>query len=129
MNQDTAIYREKARESLAGAHSEFVNRRYNNCANRCYYACFQIAIFALLAAGLQRPGAHWRHVFVRGQFAGELLRRRKLYPAELGETFERCYSLRERADYEYRQVSRTEAERALRRATHFLAVVEGGETL
>ena len=34
----------KAEESLAGAESEYVNGRYNNCANRCYYACFQAAI-------------------------------------------------------------------------------------
>jgi uncharacterized protein (UPF0332 family) len=34
------IYLEKAEESLAGAESELANGRYNNCANRCYYACF-----------------------------------------------------------------------------------------
>ena len=42
------LYTDKAQESLAGAESEFANGRYNNCANRCYYACFQTAIAALL---------------------------------------------------------------------------------
>ena len=40
MNTTINPYLEKAVESLAGAESEYVNGRYNNCANRCYYACF-----------------------------------------------------------------------------------------
>jgi hypothetical protein len=53
-----AVFLDKAREALAGAESEFVNGRYNNCANRCYYASFQAAIHALqrLASG-PRVGA------------------------------------------------------------------------
>jgi uncharacterized protein (UPF0332 family) len=50
------IYLDKARESLAGAESEYGNRRHHNCANRCYYVCFQAAIAALLLAGV-RPGS------------------------------------------------------------------------
>ena len=42
----------KSEESLAGAESEYANDRYDNCANRCYYACFQAAIAALLQAGI-----------------------------------------------------------------------------
>ena len=44
MNPEVSTYLDKAAESLAGAASEFVNRRYNNCANRAYYACFQSAV-------------------------------------------------------------------------------------
>ncbi len=33
---ESLAYLEKAIESLAGAESECANRRYNNCANRCY---------------------------------------------------------------------------------------------
>ena len=40
MTQQANNYLEKAAESLAGAESEYVNGRYNNCSNRCYYACF-----------------------------------------------------------------------------------------
>jgi uncharacterized protein (UPF0332 family) len=36
MNELSEIYFAKATESLAGAESEFINGRYNNCANRCY---------------------------------------------------------------------------------------------
>jgi uncharacterized protein (UPF0332 family) len=57
------LFLDKALESLVGAESEFLNRRYNNCANRCYYACFQAAIVALQLAGVAPRGAsrHWRH--------------------------------------------------------------------
>jgi len=51
MEQTVTIYLAKAIESLLSAESEFVNGRYNSCANRCYYACFQAAIAALLGEG------------------------------------------------------------------------------
>lgn len=52
-DEEVAAYLSKARESLETAESEYVNRRYNSCANRCYYACFQAAIAALLRAGVR----------------------------------------------------------------------------
>lgn len=50
------IFLDKAAESLAGAESEFTHRRYNNCANRCYYGSFQAAISALLHDGIMLTG-------------------------------------------------------------------------
>lgn len=47
----SALFLAKAEESLAGADSEFVNDRYNNCVNRCYYACFQAANLRAHAGG------------------------------------------------------------------------------
>ena len=41
MDEDSLAYLDKAIESLVGAESEYADRRYNNCANRCYYAMFQ----------------------------------------------------------------------------------------
>jgi len=41
------LYLDTALESLDGAASEYTNRRYNNCANYCYYASFQGAVYAL----------------------------------------------------------------------------------
>ena len=52
-----------ATESLLTAESEFVNGRYNSCANRCYYGCFQAAIAALLRDGIRARG-QWSHEFV-----------------------------------------------------------------
>src|SRR5918912_2291463 len=78
MEQDITIYLAKAEESLRTAESEFANGRYNSCANRCYYACLQAAIAALLSEGI-RPRAQWSHAFVQGQFVGVFINQRHLY--------------------------------------------------
>src|SRR2546428_11490629 len=85
MEHDITIYLAKATESLQTAESEFVNGRYNSCANRCYYACFQAAIYALTRIGVRpRGGAgQWGHDFLQAEFIGELINRRKLYPPSL----------------------------------------------
>jgi uncharacterized protein (UPF0332 family) len=122
-------YLEKARESLAGAESEASSGRFNNCANRCYYACFQAAIAALLRSGFMPLGAHrqWSHAFVPAQFVGQLINRRKLYPPSMRDTLTSTYLVRQSADYSNEDVSRIEAERALRRTQEFVrTVVEKG---
>jgi uncharacterized protein (UPF0332 family) len=121
------VFLVKAEESLAGAESEFANGRYNNCANRCYYACFQAAIAALLRAGIQPSGDQWSHTFVQGQFVGQLINWRKVYSGELRDVLSRTQLLRQTADYEYEQVTEVQAYRALRRARQFLAAIRGGE--
>lgn len=50
---DAVVFLEKAVDNLAVAESLFDQRRYDTCANRCYYACFQAAIAALLRAGVR----------------------------------------------------------------------------
>src|SRR5438876_10081992 len=101
MEHDIMIYLAKATESLLTAESEFANGRYNNCANRCYYACFQAAIAALLRAGIapSRGRGQWGHDFVQGEFVGILVNRRKLYPAELRDTLALILKVRQAADY------------------------------
>lgn len=118
----------KASESLAGASSEFISNRYNNCANRCYYACFQAAVAALQRAGIAPRGAanHWSHAFVPSQFDGQLINRRKLYPVALCGTLALTYSRRQVADYSAGAVSRTQAERMLRRTQAFVQAVAAG---
>ncbi len=121
------LYLDKAFESLAGAESEFVNGRFNNCANRCYYACFQAAITALMRAGVTPPGglqADWGHGFVQAEFVRALIQRRKLYAATVRDALPRTYILRETADYDHKPVSRIEVARALRRARELVAAIE-----
>ncbi len=67
MSDEADTYFAKAQESLAGAESEFANARYNNCANRCYYACFQGAVSALIRAGIRPRGnpPQWGHSYVQ----------------------------------------------------------------
>jgi uncharacterized protein (UPF0332 family) len=119
------VFLVKAQESLAGAESEYVNDRYNNCANRAYYACFQAAIHALIGTGVQPPGTseQWGHDFVQARFVGDLINRRKRYPVELRTTLEQNYRLRATADYGYDQVTEIRAARAVRRAEAFVAAI------
>lgn len=124
---------EKAHESLAGAESEFANGRYNNCVNRCYYSCFQAAIYALSEHAFAPSGAKgrstWSHEALQANFVGELINRRKLYPAELRDVLARTHSLREAADYKREFVSETQASRALRRTRSFVETINppGGD--
>src|SRR5688500_2974657 len=122
---DQFIFMAKAEESLAGAESELAAGRYNNCVNRCYYACFQAAIVALMQAGVTPPGrnSEWGHAFVQGEFVGGLINRRKVFPSSLRDVLGRLVLLREKADYDPVQVSNTDATRALRRAREFVGSV------
>jgi uncharacterized protein (UPF0332 family) len=126
MIDPSRIFLEKAQASLAGAESEAANARYDNCANRAYYSCFQAAISALLRAGIQSPSAqgHWNHGFVPGQFIGQLINRRKLYPTALRDTLPRTYLLRQAADYSDDLITQEQALRALRRAREFVRAVQ-----
>lgn len=121
------IYLDKAQESLEGAESEFVNRRYNNCANRVYYACSHAAIYALVQSGIKtRAGGNWGHDFVQAQFNGELINRRKIFPADLRSVLRDTYILRETADYKSERVSEVRSGRMLRRTTNFVEAIRLG---
>ena len=102
--------------------SELANGRYNSCANRCYYACFQAAIAALLREGI-RPRGQWNHEFVQGQFVGVLISQRHRYDSELRRVLSDNQSLRDKADYRAELVTATQAGRALRRSRTFVAAI------
>lgn len=116
----------KALESLAGAESEYVNERYNNTANRAYYACFQAAIVALQRAGLRPAREEWSHEFVPARFDGMLINRLHRYPTELRGVLSRNAAVRLSADYDEEPVTQTEASRALRRSRTFVRTIHTG---
>ncbi|HEU5432404.1 MAG TPA: hypothetical protein VFU81_12120 [Thermomicrobiales bacterium] len=72
--------------------------------------------------------AQWGHDFVQARFVGDLINRRKRYPAELRTTLEQNYRLRAAADYQRVSLTESRAARAVRRAEVFVAAVaaEGG---
>ncbi len=127
MDADSLAYLTRSLECLEGAESEFIADRFNNCANRCYYAMFQAAIAALIAAGIRSGDAkrQWEHGFVQAQFAGILIQRRKLYPTDLVSALPLNLERRVAADYGVPGVSKAVAERALRAARVFVEAVEG----
>src|SRR5919197_2298802 len=122
MEQAIMIYLAKAEESLRTTESEFANGRYNSCANRCYYACFQAAIAALLSEGI-RPRGQWSHEFVQVQFVGVFINQRHLYETQLRRVLSDNPNLRDKADYRPELVNATQASRALRRTRTFVAAV------
>ena len=119
-------------ESLEGAASEHINHRYNNCANRAYYAAFQATVHALETAGFTYTGrlTTWSHDAAQATFVQELITRRKVYAASLRDTLSRTGTLRDSADYGRDVVSETQATRALGRAREFVqAVIDQRGTL
>ena len=72
--EEARTYLTKAVESLTSAEIDFAAARYNSCANRAYYACFQAAVAALLVAGIRpaSPRGEWSHEFgAPGVIAGK----------------------------------------------------------
>jgi len=119
------VYLAKAEESLLGAISELEQSRYNNSANRAYYACFQAAIAALQHASLAPRGGQstWGHAFVQAEFVGRLINQRKQYPERLRQVLARHLTLRHVADYGPETVTYLHASRAVQRTRDFLAVI------
>lgn len=123
---EARAYMTKATESLASAKDDFAAARYNSCANRVYYACFQAAIAALLSAGIRptSPRGEWSHEFVQSQFNGLLINRRKLYPISLRRVLRDTIEVREKADYTLSSVSERVASRVLRQAQEFVQAIQ-----
>ncbi len=69
------------------------------------------------------------HAYVQSQFVGQLINRRKRYPAGLRDVLARCLILRQTADYAPDDVTETRAARTLQRARAFVEAlyVEGGD--
>ena len=118
-------YLAKAQESVTGARSEFEAERYNNSANRSYYAVFQAGIHALILEGVRLPGGgtEWGHAFVDSQFSGLLINRRHRYETNLQNVIGDNRALRDDADYTTGSVNAVRASRALQRAERFVAAV------
>ena len=130
MIDTSELFLARAAESLLGAESALANARFNNCANRSYYACFQAAIAALMRGGIRPANLQsvWGHGFVQAQFNGQLINRRRQFPTNLRQTLPRTLALRQRADYRTQPVSRSEAARTLELARAFVRAVEERRT-
>lgn len=116
----------KARAALAGAASELDHGRYEHVANRCYYACCQAVVAALTAEGIRLAAGsdgRWSHSAVQAQFNELLINRRKRYGANLRPTLGDLATLRQKADYSRRPVTKSEAQSALRQAERFVHAV------
>ena len=124
--EESRAYLSKAVESVLSAQADYTAARYNSCANRAYYACFQAAVAALLAAGIRpaSPRGEWSHEFVQSQFNGLLITRRKLYPITLRRVLRDTIEVREKADYTPSGVSARVATRVLQQAQDFVRIIQ-----
>ena len=58
---------------------------------------------------------------------GQLVNRRKRYPAEVRDTLSVLFSIRQQADYRSAMVSQKQATRLLSRAAAFVDIVTAGD--
>lgn len=108
----------KAQENLIAAQFCFERECYNACANRIYYAALQAAVAAIAAEGIKQDKVD--HKQVQSDFNGQLIYRRKRYPAKFRTYLLDMQVLRNQADYTTEPVSRKVAERWLARAVEFV---------
>jgi uncharacterized protein (UPF0332 family) len=112
----------KAEENLTAAQVCFDNGLYNACANRAYYAALHAAIAALAFHGIKRDKID--HGQVQADFSGELIKRRKIYPAKFKSYLPDLQFVRNQADYSSENVSRKRAGRRLFMLKEFTGFIE-----
>lgn len=122
--EEKEVYLAKARESLVCAESELTARRYNTAARNIYYALFQAVVVALLQEGI-RPSGQWEHEFVHSRFSGQLVYRRKIYPAKFRRTLIEVLMLRRKADYTSHHVTRRDVQDYVKECRELLRLIEG----
>jgi len=120
---EAGLYLQKALENLVSARAELESNRYDAATNRAYFAAFQAAIAAAIDQGfsIERPD----HTKVQVIFNGELINRRRVYPASLRGLLDQLESMRVKADYRPYTVGRRGATEAVRRAAQFVQAVRG----
>jgi uncharacterized protein (UPF0332 family) len=124
MESDAEQFVRKASESLESAERDFRDGRYNSCANRCYYACFQAAVAALLHEGNRSSSGRWKHAYVHSAFSGSLINRLALYPTVLRRTLTDLQVQRNRADYTTDLIPEFEAYYGLRECRAFVSAIQ-----
>jgi uncharacterized protein (UPF0332 family) len=123
VNELLEPYLTKSHECLLGAESELANNRYNNAANRVYYAAYNAAIVSLIRAGFNSRNGRWDHDEVQAMFPRELIHRRKIFPAAFRGLLRDLFDIRLRADYGPRLVSRALVDGALRDARRLISAI------
>jgi uncharacterized protein (UPF0332 family) len=113
---------DRASESLRAAELCLSERLVNSAASRAYYAMFQAAQVALQLAQVGRN--EWTHSALQAAFVTELIRRRKVYPSTFADYLSSGLHSRQLADYSADGVSRSVAQRLVRRATALVAGVQ-----
>jgi hypothetical protein len=79
--------------------------------------------FTASRANSPEPARGWGHDWVHASFVGQLIQRRKIYPANLRRTLADLLALRHKGDYRATRVSQREAQQAVRSAQALVQAV------
>jgi len=112
----------KAEENITAAQICFENGLYNACANRAYYAALHAVVVALAHRGIRRNKID--HGQVQADFSGELIKRRKIYPAKLKSYLPDMQIIRNKADYSDDNISKKRAGRWLLRIKELIGFIK-----
>ena len=112
---------DRAREPLEAAQTCLERKLYQSATSRAYYSMFWAAQLALAHVGIRR--SEWSYPALLASFVNELIRRRKRYPAMLGQHLNRALQLRLDADYRPKGVSQNQATQVVRWAQVFVAAI------
>jgi uncharacterized protein (UPF0332 family) len=112
----------KAKNNFNAAQLCLDNGFYDACANRAYYAALQAALAALADKGIKRDRVE--HKWVHADFAGKLIRSRKIYPTKLKSYLPDMQIIRDWADYKSENISRKRASEQLLMAKEMLTLIE-----
>ena len=112
---------DRAREALDAAQLCLERHLNHSAASRAYYAMFWMAQYVLTQYGVRR--SEWSHSALQASFVSELVRRRKLYPAMLGQYFNRALQRRLDADYRPKGISQRQATQAVGWAQEFVTAL------
>ena len=124
MTNSISIYVRKAETALSTARLLLTTEDTDGACNRAYYAMFDMAHAALIAAGVEMPDRPIKtHNGLIGLFGQHLVRSGQL-AGEHGIAFNKVQNFRLMADYEGSFVSAENAEWAVARAEAFVAAIK-----
>jgi uncharacterized protein (UPF0332 family) len=112
----------KAKDNLNAAQMCFENGFYDSCANRAYYAVFHAAIAALTDRGIKRDKID--HKQIQADFCEKLIKRQKVYPAQVKSYLMDMQSVRNQADYTTESISRNLAHKQINKAKEMILLIE-----
>ena len=118
---DYIIFKEKSIENLRLSEIAFENSCYNGCANRAYFAMFQIAVACILKDGFSE-NSRLSHEKVISIFTLKYCNERKIFP-QLSESLSDIQLKRNRADYQSQHINKIVASRTLKKAKEFVETV------
>jgi uncharacterized protein (UPF0332 family) len=116
------LFLQRSAQNLEAAELLFDAALYDASANRAYYAVFDAAFVACLHFGVPIVPDHAK---VLSLFCGELVARRKIFPAHLKNDLYEVQRLRVQADYENLSVSKSKAQRSIKTSKIILTTILG----